>query len=255
MRRWWAVLALTGALLGMAGCASVFRAPKTIERMDAEIQALRAEQAVLRQKIEAMQAADETQAGLDRENNAEYRTRLAEILETLSSLQSQLEEVTRRSAGRREPPPPPVVADTTGTGQVPAGPPPGERPDPNRLYETAYLDVNQRKYSLAIEGFRTYLQYYPDTELSDNAQYWIGESYYALEDYPAAASALQGLVDRYPKGDKMPSALLKLGEAHERLGDTAQAKAAFERLTKDFSKTEEARLARDRIAAMGEGSH
>jgi tol-pal system protein YbgF len=211
---------------------------------------------VLRQKIEEMQSADQTQFGLDRENNAEYRTRLAEILETLSSLQSQLEEVTRRSAVRREPPPPPqpVVADTTSAGQVPAGPPPGERPDPNRLYETAYLDVNQRKYSLAIEGFRTYLQYYPDTELSDNAQYWIGESYFALEDYSAAASALQGLVAQYPKGDKVPSALLKLGESYEKLGDAAQARAAFEKLTKDFSKTEEARLARERLATMTEGN-
>lgn len=252
MRRWWVATVLAGVLVTTAGCASVFRAPGTIERMDAEIQALRAEQTVLRQKIEELRSAQQALAGMARENHADYQTRLTEIAEMLSTLQAQLEEVTRRSAARRESPaPPPAAPDTSGTGAI--APPPGERPDPNRLYETAYLDVNRRNYALAIEGFRTYLNYYPDTELADNAQYWIGESYFALDDFAAAAREFQMLLDRYPKGDKAAAGLLKLGDAHQRLGDGARARSAFERLTKEFPKTEESRLAKERLANTAGG--
>lgn len=256
MRRWWAVMLLAGAVAGTTGCASLFRAPATIDRMDADIQAIRAEQTVLQQEIDKLRTSQETQAGLQRENNAQIQTRLAEIAETLASLQAQLEEVTRRSAARGRdvpPPPPPARSDTSGTGGTGEPPPsrPAEMPDPNRLYESAYLDVTRGDYPLAIEGFNTYLQYYPNTELSDNAQYWVGEAYFALQDFPSAAREYQKVIDNYPKGDKLPAALLKLGEAHQSQGDTQAARTTLERLVKDFPRSEEARLAKERLASLG----
>jgi tol-pal system protein YbgF len=254
MRRSWFVVLLASSVLGTTGCASLFRAPATIDRMDVEIQAIRAEQAALRQDIEKILAAQETQSGLQRENNADLQTRLAEITETLATLQAQLEEVTRRSASRvreERPPLPPASADTSGTGAVPSQP--TEMPDPNRLYESAYLDVTRGNYPLAIQGFGSYLQYYPNTELSDNAQYWIGEAYYAQNDFASAIREYQKLIDSYPKGDKVPAALLKLGFSNQTMGEEAAARAALERITKDFPKSEEARLAKDRLASLGPG--
>jgi tol-pal system protein YbgF len=235
--------ALALLLLAAPGCASVFRAPATIERTEGEVQAIRTEQAALRQKIEEMQASQTDLAGLVRENNADAQTRLAEISEALATLQAQLEEVTRRSARPAEYRPAPP-ADTTATA---GAPPAGEAPDPNRLYEAGYLDVTRGNYAAAIEEFGLYLRYFPNTELSDNARYWIGESYYAQKDYVGAAREFQGLIDAYPKGDKIPAALLKLGYSQQGQGEEKRARATFEKVIKEFPQSEEARLARQRI--------
>ena len=60
---------------------------------------------------------------------------------------------------------------------APLGPPPATA---NDLYDAAYRDFSRGNYDLAIEGFRELLKYYPNMNLSDNAQYWIGECYYGL---------------------------------------------------------------------------
>ena len=129
-----------------------------------------------------------------------------------------------------------VVRDTTGT------------PDPEAMYQAAYSDVAAGRYNLAREAFQTYLQHFPDTEMADNAQYWIGECNYATGDFEGAIAAFQGVIETYPKGDKVPAALLKIGLSYARVGKMSEANQYYDSLIKDYPKSPEAAAAKERRA-------
>src|SRR6185295_1362410 len=89
-----------------------------------------------------------------------------------------------------------VVRSPVGTG----------RPSPSELYDMSYADYTKGRYALAIQGFQDYLDEYPNTDLSDNALYWIGESYYAQKKYKEAVANFAKLMKQYPKSDKAAAA-------------------------------------------------
>lgn len=115
------------------------------------------------------------------------------------------------------------------------------------MYNNAYGDYLKGNYSLAIDSFKLFLQQYPNTPLSDNALYWIGECYYSQEQYQEAVDAFNELLISYPAGDKVPAAYLKKGMSLVQLGRKDEALATFKLLTAKYPTQEEARLAQQRI--------
>ena len=121
--------------------------------------------------------------------------------------------------------------------------------DPEALYQAAYTDIAAGRYQLGRESFQTYLKQFPDTEVADNAQYWIGESYYATGEFGPAIEEFQKVVQEYPKGDKVPAAMLKIGLSQGRLKKTADANKTYRALVQRYPKSPEAAMARERLAA------
>ena len=80
------------------------------------------------------------------------------------------------------------------------------------------------QYVKAREEFVKFLKQYPKTAYSDNAQFWIGETWYVEEKYERAIVEYEKVVKDYPSGDKVPYALLKQGMAFQKLGDKASAR-------------------------------
>lgn len=122
--------------------------------------------------------------------------------------------------------------------------------DPEELYNTALTDYQRGKYDLAIRQFMQYLQYFPDTELADNAQYWIGDCYYTQQQYTQALDAYNKVLKNYPGGNKAPAALFKIGLTRLAQKDTGGGKIYLERVVKEFPKSEEAKLARLRLETL-----
>lgn len=120
--------------------------------------------------------------------------------------------------------------------------------DPETAYQAAYSDFSAGRYSLAKEAFTEYLRRFPETEVSDNAQYWIGECAYVVGDFAGAIDAFQKVVQSYPKGDKVAAALLKTGISFARLRNMDEAKKYYRIVIQRFPKSDEARLARERLA-------
>jgi tol-pal system protein YbgF len=121
--------------------------------------------------------------------------------------------------------------------------------DPEAMYQAAYSDISAGRYELARQAFQTYLKHFPDTEVADNAQYWIGESYYATGDFQSAITEFQKVVDNYPKADKAPASLLKIGLAYSRLKKPEAANRAYRVLIQKYPKSPEAAAAKERLAA------
>jgi len=100
----------------------------------------------------------------------------------------------------------------------------------------------------ALEGFRRFLDGSPRHDYADNAQYWIGECLYDLHDYRAAEPEFRKVIARYPDGNKVPDAMLKLGFTLLALQQEAAGREMLESLTRAFPKHEAARLAAYRLA-------
>ncbi len=87
------------------------------------------------------------------------------------------------------------------------------------LYKDAYETFQKGDFEAARRKFETFLKQYPNTQLSDNAQFWIGETYYMKKDYEKAILEYEKAITKYPEGDKIPAALFKQGLACSELGD------------------------------------
>ncbi|MCJ7508798.1 MAG: tol-pal system protein YbgF [candidate division Zixibacteria bacterium] len=118
--------------------------------------------------------------------------------------------------------------------------------NPEKLYKSAYLDLTKGNYDLAIGGFSDYLKYFPEADLAPNAQYWIGECYYAKEDFERAVVEFLKVIEKYPQSDKIPSTLYKLGLSYSELKETKTAKEYFDKLIKAYPQSQEAKLAKER---------
>jgi tol-pal system protein YbgF len=119
--------------------------------------------------------------------------------------------------------------------------------DPQKLYDASYLDLTKGNYDLAITGFTNYLKYFPETELAGNAQYWLGECYYAKKNFTRAAIEFHKVLENYSTGAKVPSALYKLGLSLIELKSTNQAEKYLNELMQKYPDTQEAKLAEQKL--------
>jgi tol-pal system protein YbgF len=119
--------------------------------------------------------------------------------------------------------------------------------DQQKLYDGAYLDLTKGSYDLAITGFTSYLKYFPETELAGNAQYWLGECYYAKKNFTRSAIEFHKVLENYSTGAKVPSALYKLSLSLIELKSNNQAEKYLSELMDKYPNTQEAKLAEQKL--------
>jgi tol-pal system protein YbgF len=136
------------------------------------------------------------------------------------------------------------------TGQLPPGqlPVPGGSDRDN--YQAAFELVKEERYDLAVKAFREFLVSFPDSELADNAQYWLGESHYAAKNYQQALTDFSVVLSKYPRSRKVPDALLKMGYCNYNLKRWAEARQTLTRVQSDYPETTAARLAGEYLKRM-----
>jgi tol-pal system protein YbgF len=117
---------------------------------------------------------------------------------------------------------------------------PAVDPDAKRAYDAALAEVDAKRYDRALESLSAFLTRYPDHPYAENATYWRGECYFAKGEYLRAAEQFEAVVTRY-SGNKAPDALLKMGMAHDRLGSPDRAREYWDRLRRDYPRSEAAR--------------
>ena len=123
---------------------------------------------------------------------------------------------------------------------------------PRRMYDTAWADYTNAQYSLALEGFEAYLKTFPRSELADDAQFYIGQTYYADGRFQDAIGAFEEVLLTYPDGDAVPEASYKRGLALDRLGEVDRARQAFELVLSNYPDTTMATLAQQALDRLGQ---
>ena len=117
-------------------------------------------------------------------------------------------------------------------------------------YDNALQLFRNGQYDAARDGFESYLQKYPKSNLTDNAQFWLGECYYAQKRYGEAISAYEKTIKEYPKSDKVSSAMLKQGMAFLELGDSTAGKILLKKVVKEYPDSNQAKIARSKLARV-----
>ena len=97
---------------------------------------------------------------------------------------------------------------------------PSESPETQYEFATSFLKVGD--YSTAERAFREFVQTNPEHKLAGNAQYWYAETFRIRQLYTDAASAYLEGYQKYPKGEKAPVNLLKLGVSMVQIGEKDQ---------------------------------
>jgi tol-pal system protein YbgF len=117
----------------------------------------------------------------------------------------------------------------------------------NADYRAAVEIVKTGSKDEAVAALRAFLEKYPRHEYADNAQYWLGEAFYAHKDYQHALVEFRATIETYPRGNKVPDALLKVGYCYQALGQAEKARAVLEQVVNLYPKTEPAALASKRL--------
>jgi tol-pal system protein YbgF len=136
-----------------------------------------------------------------------------------------------------EPPPdsPPRATDPVSAGVRPSlseGALPGG--SATEQYNFAFGLMKDAKYPAAEAAFREFVEAHPKDQMAGNAQYWLGETYFARGKYMEAASTFADGYKRYPKSAKAPDALLKLGMSLARAEQKQNACIALAKLGDEF---------------------
>lgn len=220
----------------------------------------------LENRMEVVTELTQRVDALQQENNA-LRGQIEELHFELEQLKTQQRElyldIERRLGGspaakeapvsmKKEPAVPEAkkIPDSMPPATAPAAPaasPSGEREEYRHAYD---LLMTQRKIPESIDAFTAFLVKYPNGGYADNAQFWLGEAYYAHNDLDGAMSEFQALVDTYGDSPKVPDAVYKVGHIHKVKGEDEKAKMVFEGLIQHYPDSSAAKLAQQRLSSL-----
>ncbi|MFH1007587.1 MAG: tetratricopeptide repeat protein [Candidatus Latescibacterota bacterium] len=117
-------------------------------------------------------------------------------------------------------------------------------------YQSAERDYRERNFSLAMGNFSAVIEVPHPHPLKDNAQYWIGECWYAQGQYQRALTSFEKVRTRYPHGNKVLHAHIKEAYCYYRLGQTAKARASLVRLQQRGTQDSDALEAMRRLSSI-----
>ncbi|MBF8300125.1 MAG: hypothetical protein HW394_495 [Acidobacteria bacterium] len=192
-----------------------------------------------------------------RERADDTNVRIASLREELEALRLTVQALQVLATA----PPPPVVdpnvpVDPDAPAPPPVQPAPVPLPStaglsPTRLYETARADYFAGQWTSAISGFEAFLRAFPRSEQADDAQFHIGETYYAQNQWAPAIAAYNQVIQNYPGTNALPDAYYKRGLAHERFGQAEAARASWEAVARNFPESDAGRLAKQNLDRLG----
>ena len=164
--------------------------------------------------------------------------------------------VTKPRGPKKMPSAPPTVrpADVpTAPVAIPAETPALPSGTPKSQYDYALsLMLRQQDFAAAERALKAFVEQHPQDDLTGNAQYWLGETYYVRRSYQNAAFAFAEGYQRYRKNRKAPDSLLKLGMSLSRMGKLKEACTAFSRFLSKYPRANDrlkARIDRERRQA------
>lgn len=211
--------------------------------------------AQLGQQVEALD--EQVRQLLGRVDALERRPQPKGDTSRVEALERRLQEIASRLAAveaRPAAPAPPAgkQAETPSSRPEAAPPPPAPKATAQDLYDRAYALYKKGKHAEAREAFQRFISLYPKTDLTDNAYFWIGESYYDQRQFEKAILAYDKVVQEFPRGDKVPSALLKQAFAFDAIGDPVDARILLKKLLREHPSSEQAAIARRKLEMLGE---
>lgn len=251
------IAALTLALLPLPAAAGLFddtEARRQIAELQERTQQAAELQAQAKARLETLENALRMQL--------ELANQIESLRSELARLRGQIEVLQHESAtGRKRQQDYYVDLDTRlrgvesglGTLRQPtptATPAQPEKTDPARVtrdYESALALFRGAKYKESEAAFSAFVDAHGDDALAPSAQYWLGNSRYALRDCKGAIAAHEELLRRWPDSSKAPDAMLAVGTCQRELGDAKASRKTLEALVAKYPEAAATAKAKDRL--------
>jgi tol-pal system protein YbgF len=192
----------------------------------------------LQRQLEAVQADVRRLRGELDEAQHEAKSGKDQQRDLYADLDRRLQAVETRVPGAGTTPPP---AATTGGAAVTSD---------RDAYQSALDRLKNRDYEGAERALKDFLNNYPQSVLVDNAEYWLGETYYVERRYPEAIDTFQRVVHDHPDSRKVPDALLKAGYAQYEQKRYREARDLLARVQQSYPDSSAANEARERLRRM-----
>ncbi len=248
------------ALFFFSGCASQKRISSNqtqFDNLSREIKFYKDQNSQLRREIDTLKKSLSEMELANRQAKADLTTQIDEVRQKLDALQNLLQDTNYRISDLNQRSPSgdafqQNVKNTATPGDTSATPQTFRVDTARELYNTAYRDLIRGNYQLALSGFREFVRQHPSSDLIDNAQYWIGEVFYAQGRYSNAIEEFEKVVRKHRNSDKSASALLKIGYAYFNINEIEQGKIYLEEVVQQHPDSEEANLAKGRLASLNE---
>ena len=176
----------------------------------------------------------------------------------LTFLRRRVEELESLNRGRLPATPsgfapsaPSGFAPPAPGGVAPTAPSPGPTPLASatttpaaELYRVGTEKLQAKDFDAAVLSFYDLIVTYPNHPLREGAQFLVADIFYMQKDFRSALAEFEALIAAVPRGERVPDALLKIGQCQKSLGDGARAKRTWERVVKDHPASVAARQAR-----------
>jgi tol-pal system protein YbgF len=183
------------------------------------------------------------------ENQQKNQERMDRLAADSAAIQKRIETIDQylnlEGPGARkssQPSKPPVKAATAAAAAKTAS--------DQALYLEAKRAFDDGRMEASRKGFEQLIATYPKSQQADNAQFWIGETYYREKWYEKAILEYQKVIEKYPSGNKIPAALLKQGLAFVKIGETNNARLVLKELIAKHPSTNEAAIAKQKLDAL-----
>ena len=121
------------------------------------------------------------------------------------------------------------------------------------IYVLAKRKLDDGQLLRSRELFGDFLAKFKGDELAANAQYWLGETYYADKRYNDAIVEFQKVLKEHKGSEKAPDALLKIGMSFQAEHDCKNALLFYEEVLTSHKSTAAAKVAREKQAECRKG--
>jgi len=232
-----------------------------LQERNADEQSLRLQLASLRQQVAGVNEQVRSLTGRIEELEHQTNRQVQKESESVNIRQDQLEQLAEsaRSNDERihrleqylnfESSSPAAASGSTAVKPVPTTQIKKELSE-DELYRQAKLAFDRGDSEKARKLFQDIIDRHPKSEQADNAQFWIGETYYREKWYEKAILEYQKVIENYPKGNKVPASLLKQGFAFLNLGDKTNSRIILQELIKKYPQSNEAKIAQDKLKEL-----
>ena len=270
MNKWIIPLAVV-CLVWLGGCATSDNPRKTQRDYDSKMSGQRGDVEKLQARFDQYEKNYTETTRAIRENQANLNADLGTVRDEVRTLRGQMEEMKKgfTATGRSQTMNDRLddlasrigrIEDSMGSGkkepggqrsEATGGEPSAEvKTDPKTAYDACYKLFKNGQYAKARGEFQKFLKQHPNTNYSDNALFWIGETWYIEEKYEKAIVEYEKVIKGFPAGDKVPDALLKQGMSFQKLGDKASAKIVYQQIINKYPQTNQARAARAKLSDL-----
>ena len=268
------ILLIPLLLFWISSCATSDDLKKTQRDYESKISSQQSDMQKLQARLDALEKNyGDTTKDL-RKNQADLGADFGSVRDSVQTMRGQVEEMNKEFSGvgkgqnlksrlddmafrigyienflgiaKKETPNGAKVEGQAGAAEATAEP----KNDVEAAYNACYKVFKEGQYVKAREEFLKFMKQYPKTAYSDNAQFWIGETWYVEEKYERAIVEYEKVVKDYPSGDKVPYALLKQGMAFQKLGDKASATIVYQQIVKKYPNSNQARVAKAKLSEL-----